>query len=146
MRLHPRQFVRFIDGRLASPTTIASLPAELGVKMGCSSINIQITRDRARKIMTEHRLRYEHFSLIQRAVDHGWCVRFKDNQLEFCYDDDEVFGGSFVLVLKSTKWGTECWVVTFFRARPFYIRSKLRRATRTGTVIRYHEGAAELMG
>jgi hypothetical protein len=71
MRLHPRQFVRFVDGRLPSPATIAYLPSELGVKISCSTTNIQISKDYAIKLLAEHKLRYEHFSLIQFVVDRG---------------------------------------------------------------------------
>ena len=146
MTLHPRQFVRLVDGRLASPATIALLPGHLGARIGCTTNEIRITKEYATKILQEHRLKFEHFSLVQPIVDRGWCVKLKENHLEFYYDDDQIFGGNFTFVLKSTKWGTECWAVTLFRARPYYIRSKLKRASTMDTVYQYHDGAAELLG
>ena len=92
MKLHPRQFVRLIDGRLTSPATIAFLPGHLGAQIACTASDVQITRDYARKIMETHSLRYKHFSLIQPIIDKGWCVKAKDNHLEFYHDDDRIFG------------------------------------------------------
>ena len=146
MTLHPRQFVRLVDGRLASPATIAALAGHLGACIGCTTSEVRITREYAQKIIHEHGLKYEHFSLVQPIINRGWCVKLKENHLEFYYEDEQIFGGNFTFVLKSAKWGTECWAVTLFRARPFYIRSKLRRAQKLDAVYQYHEGSAELLG
>jgi hypothetical protein len=146
VKLHPRQFIRFIDGRLPSPTAIAFLPGHLGAIIACNTIDVQIDREYAVKILMKHKLKYEHFFAIQRMIERGWCVRSKHNQLEFYYEDEEVFGGWFLLVIKTAKMGTECWVVTFFRSNPFQIRSKLRRAHKADAIVRWHDGTGELSG
>jgi hypothetical protein len=145
MKLHPREFVRFIDGRLPSPTIIAALPGHLGGLICCVTTDVQIARNYAVKVLMKHKLRYEHSSNVQKSIDRGWCVQVKANHIEFYFEDDEVFGGWFILVVKAAKSGSECWVVTFFRSNLLHIRSKLRRARLGNAVVRYHDGSAELL-
>lgn len=134
--LHPREFVRFLDGRSGATVAIATLPVGLAVRLPAQVTEIRIGQDYALKLQKKHCLRYEHFSLIQTVIDDGWCIVGKQNHLEFLYMDNQIFGSSFILVLKATRAGQEIWVATFHKTDNQRIRSKLRRATRNNGVIR----------
>lgn len=137
----PRQFVRFIDGRADREIDIAPLPRSIGLHMSCTAPSIRLRLDYAKKVLEKHRLVLAHFSIIPRIIQDGWCVRNEKGHLELYYEDAEVFGAWFLIVIKSAKWGTECWLVTFFRSKPEHIRNKLKRYR--GSVLRNHIGSWE---
>jgi hypothetical protein len=137
MRLHPRQFIRFLDGRAGDQTVIAFLPGDLGARIPTLATDVLIKCEYANKLRMKHHLLYEHFSIIQPTIDKGVCIRSeKSGQLEFLYADQKIFGSRFLLVLKAANGGREVWLVTFFRTNDAQIKSKLRRAAQSGTIVR----------
>lgn len=134
MLLLPRYFVRFLDGRMGEKAVIAFLPLDLGAHMPTLACNVTVAREYALKLQLKHKLKYEHFCIIQKAIDFGYCVRHKKNHLEFLYIDDKKFNSCFNLVLKSAAERQETWLVTFFRCRREQIDSHLKR----GQLIRAH--------
>jgi hypothetical protein len=143
VRLYPRHFVRFLDGRMGTIATIAFLPGDLGAWIGCLVTEVKITHEYALKVFRKHKLKYEDFSLIELAIERGWCICPKKNFLELLYCEDRIPGRWFVLVLKSAKGGSECWIVTLHRLDPLQARSKLRRARQAGTLIREYNEMTE---
>ncbi|MGH7119111.1 MAG: hypothetical protein ACREFP_09030 [Acetobacteraceae bacterium] len=125
-------------------TTIAFLPGDLGAWIHCLASDVQIARGYAQKIIDKHGLKYSDFFIIQAAIDRGYCIRSKTNFLEFIYLDDRVPSRWFALILKSAKGGSECWFVSLYRSKPLQVRSKLRRATLAGALIREHREKYEM--
>jgi hypothetical protein len=135
MILAPRHFVRFLDGRAGDVATVAFLPLDLGAQMPTQATDVRIGRECALKLLQRHRLPYEKFQLIQRAIDEGWCFKGKSNHLEFVYVHYDGGFEFYTLVLKSAKSGQETWVVTFFRSKEAQLKGKRRRST----LIRSHK-------
>lgn len=124
---------------MGKQAVVAFLPLDLGRYMQTHSTAVLVGREYALKTQVKHRLKYEHFSLIQTVIDKGWCCKSdKENHLEFMYVDDKIFGSRFLLVLKSAKLGRETWLVTFFRTNDAQINSRLRRAKARNTLLRTH--------
>jgi hypothetical protein len=133
MLLSPRDFVRFLDGRLGTVQRIAFVPGEFTARIQAISSDLLISREYAQKLKDKHRLRFEHFQLIQIAIDFGYAL-LERGDLVFVYLDETVFHEMFVLVLKKAERGQEIWLKTFHRAEA----SKLKRLLRNGNLLRDH--------
>ncbi len=126
-----------LDGRAGDRAVIAFLPGDLGGHIQALSTDVLIGRDYAVKLLRKHRLGYEHFAVIQPAIDRGICIKSeKSGHIEFLYADQKIFGSRFLLVLKVAASGQEVWLMTFFRTNDGQIKSKLKRARQSGSIIR----------
>jgi len=127
MLLNPRAFVAFLDGRLGQIQRIAFVPGEFSRQIGTLESNLLIDREYALKLQQKHRLRFEHFELIQPTIERGYCVIDGGGNLVFLYDDEDRFHTIFRLAVKTNRSGTELWVRTFHRIRTPQMNSILRR-------------------
>jgi hypothetical protein len=87
MLLYPRQYVRFLDGRMSDVAIVAFLPGHLAAQMPTLSTDVRIGREYAQKLWAKHGLGYGCFRLFQPAIDDGWCAKSRDNGLDFIYID-----------------------------------------------------------
>lgn len=136
MLLHPRDFVRFIDGRAGDVAIIAYVPGEFTRHIGSLSSDLQCGREYAIKLNQKHKLPYEKFQLIQPAIDNGH-VRMVRNSLEMVYYDDSDPGPPYLLVVKAVG-RYELWLSSFYRVERWKERSLLR--PRRGRLLREHVG------
>ena len=133
MIIPPRQFVSFMDGRIGESIRIAELPGNLAAQIHCTTVDVLIGREYARKIIDKHKLGYHHFSIIQLAIDRGWC-RLDFGKLQFLYEDNTRYDTPFRLAIKAARQGTELWVATLHKCRRSQVTSLLSR----GDVLRLH--------
>jgi hypothetical protein len=148
MLLYPRQYVRFLDGRMGNMAIVAFLPGHLAAQMPTLSTDVRIGREYAQKLWAKHGLGHGSFRLFQPAIDHGWCAKSRDNGLDFIYIDSsrayiDARGEPvrFILGLKSARGGQETWVTTLHPSTEQQVRRRLRRATDSGRLIRAHSWA-----
>jgi hypothetical protein len=124
---HLREFMLGLHG---STQTIAFVPGELVARINARSCNLMIERECARKLLHKHRLRYEHWGMIQIAIDHGYALLSRRSpgkpELLFAYVDDAIFNSNFLLAIKQANAGSEIWMKSFYRCEPSRIRSFLR--------------------
>jgi hypothetical protein len=83
MIIHPRHFVRFIDGRAGSSIEIAFLPGQLGVFIHTLETSVRLRLDYARKLLIKHKWRYEGFEYIQETIDNGMCILESSHTSDF---------------------------------------------------------------
>jgi len=133
MLLTPREFVRFLDGRSGDVQTIAFVPGGFTARIGAVSCDLLIRRDYAHKLNRTHGLRYEHWGIMQIAINHGYAI-LERGDLVFVYLDDTVFNDMFVLAIKEAANGQELWVKSFHRCEP----RKLNRLLKNGELLREH--------
>jgi hypothetical protein len=133
MIIHPRHFVRFLDGRAGQTVTIAFLPGELGAHIGALQTNVSLRIDYAHKLL-KRKLTYEGFELIQQTIDEGLCIMESYNRLSFLFIRDESSHEIWFLHLKSAQRGDELWLVTFHRIS----KNQLTRRLNAGVVLRAH--------
>jgi hypothetical protein len=127
MLLSPRDFVRFLDGRYGDVQRIAFVPGDLSRQIGTLESNLLIERTYARKLLLKHRLRYEHFQMIQPTIERGYVVIDGGGNLVFAYDDQERFHARFRLAVKTTDARDELWLRTFHRIKLAQMNSLVRR-------------------
>ena len=130
----PKTIIRFLDGRMGDTISIAFLPLDLGAHMPTTQTEVRIERSYAHKLKDKHQITYFQLDIIQRCIDFGWCIKHKKNHLEFIYSADEEGKVYYLLVLKTAAFGTETWLVSFYRIRPKQIKSHLKR----GKLLRSH--------
>lgn len=124
MLLHPRHFMRFLDGRYGSVQAIAFIPGQFARQIGVLTSELRIRRDYALKLQRDHGLRYEQFQLIQPAIDEGYVLLDDKNQLVFLYVHN--VRDFYRLAVKGTRQD-ELWLLTFHRIRQLQFDSLLRR-------------------
>jgi hypothetical protein len=122
-----RDLIQFLNGRGPPFFHIADLPEDLWPHLKARKATIWLEYSYARKLWEKHRLLPQHFHLIDVIVKHGWCG-MHGRDLLFLYDDDNIFGASFKLVVKSANQGKELWVKTFHRLGADDIVAKLKQA------------------
>lgn len=135
MLLTPRAFVRFLDGRLGQTQRIAFVPGEYTRQIGTLESDLLIDRGYALKLQQKHRLRYEHFEMIQPTIDRGYAVIDGGGNLVFAYDDQERFNSVFRLAVKANRAGTELWLRTFHRSNRQQMNSMVRR----WSLLKHHQ-------
>jgi hypothetical protein len=126
MLLAPRHFVQFLDGRHGDVAIIARVPGDLGAHINAYTMELRIGLNYARKLLIRHHLRYEHFEMIQPAIEHGYAGVDRGNLLFFLYDDLR-FHSIFRLVVKTAAGGSELWLKTFHRCKAQQVKNSLRR-------------------
>ncbi len=134
MIIHPRHFVRFIDGRASDHVVIAFLPGHLGAHIGTLQTDVRLRRDYALKLLAK-RIGYHGFEEIQNTIDKGWCIKEDEFHLTFVYMKTSYKPEYFFLALKTDRKRSELWLVTFFRMK----HAQVRRRLKAGPVIRPHE-------
>lgn len=134
VRLYPRHFVSFIDGRYGDVATFAHVPGEFSRQIGSLSSDLLCKREYAIKLFEKHKLPYEKFQLIQPSIDFGH-VRIVRRDLEFVYYDDTDPGPPYLLVVKAVG-RDELWLRTFYRTERWKEASLLR--PRRGRLLREH--------
>jgi hypothetical protein len=127
MLLTPRDFVRFLDGRLGQVQQIAFVPGEFTRLIGTLESKLLLDREYALKLQRKHNLRYEHFEMIQPTIDRGYAVIDGGRNLVFAYDDQERFHRPFRLAVKSNRAKNELWLRTFHRIGVRQMNSMVRR-------------------
>jgi hypothetical protein len=133
-----RQFRDFFAGRADRYLVIATLNSSIGVYISAQTTDVRMERSYALKMLTKHRLTYEHLHIVQKALDRGHCFAGKNpNHLEFVYFDDDASKTAYLCVIKTARYGQEVWFVSLFRVRdsqPAAMKRKqrlLREATET---------------
>lgn len=138
MQLSPREFVRFLDGRSGQIQTLAFVPGEFTARIGALSCDLLIERSYAEKLKNKHSLRYEHWGMIQVAINHGYAILqrrdSRNTELLFAYVDDAVFQANFLLAIKQARGGEEIWLKSFYRCQP----GRVQRLLRDGELLREH--------
>lgn len=134
MIIHPRHFVRFIDGRAGNEINIAFLPGELGAHLQTLETDVKLRRDYARKVFLKHQMTYQGFEYIQETIDRGMCILEGSNHLRFLYVKDNVRPEIYFLLLKTDATRRELWLVTFHKLR----KRQFSDRTDPKTIIRYH--------
>jgi hypothetical protein len=137
MLLYPRHYMRFLDGRGPESAVVGFLPGDLAARMPTLSTDVRIGRENAAKIWSKHRLGYWELSIIQQAIDHGWCAKSRSSSLDFLYVNPE--GRRYLLGLKAAYGGQETWVTTLYPTKEAKVRKRLREANAAGLLIRSHD-------
>ncbi len=76
--------------------------------------------------------------MIQPIIDHGYCTKSRENGLDFLYIDDRIRSKRYVLGLKAARNGQETWITTLHLIDETELRRRLKRAKKTGTLMRPH--------
>ena len=89
--------------------------------------NLLIERSYAQKLLLRHRLKYEHFQMIQPTIERGYAIIDGGGKLVFAYDEQQHFHARFRLVVKTTAAKDELWLRTFHRIKVGQMNSMVRR-------------------
>ena len=133
MIIHPRHFVRFIDGRAGNHVVIAFLPGHLGGYLRTLQTDVTLRRDYALKLV-KHKIDYHTFGEIQNTIDSGYCLRVDESRMAFLYVKDPLKPEVYFLLLKTDRTRSELWLVTFHRIR----KAQFDRRLKAGMLIREH--------
>jgi hypothetical protein len=99
-----RQFREFFCGRAGNKIVVAHLPDRIGWNISALTADVHLRLDYAQKILTKHRLTYEHLHIVQLAIDFGYCFQSrKPYHLEFLYFDRQPRRSGYAVVLKSAR-------------------------------------------
>ena len=134
MIIHPRHFIRFLDGRGGNAINIAFLPGDLGACIQTLETSVKLRLDYAKKLLTKHKVRYQGFEYIQEAIDNGMCIQENETHLRFLYAKDNVKPEIYLLVVKTDARRKELWLVTFHKIGKRQFSAK----TAPKAVIRLH--------
>ena len=119
---------------LHGPTqTVAFVPGEFTARINGRTSDLKIRRRYALKLLHKPRLRYEHWSLIQIAIDYGY-VLLERGDLVFAYIDESVFFDTFVLVVRRDPISGDVLISSLHRCEP----AKLKKLLRKGELLREH--------
>jgi hypothetical protein len=119
---------------LHGPTqTVGFVPGAFTARINARSSDLKIGRRHALKLLHKHKLRYEHWGLIQLAIDYGYVI-LERRDLVFVYIDDTVFHDIFVLVVRRSADGEEISLSSLHRCE----QAKLRKLLKTGELLREH--------
>lgn len=124
MIIHPRHFIRFIDGRAGDRINIAFLPGALGAHIATLQTDVFLRLDYARKLI-RHGIKYEGFAYIQDTIDNGMCLLEDNYRLKFFYVRDNIRPEIYFLLLKTDRARRELWLVTFHRIRTKQFTNRL---------------------
>jgi hypothetical protein len=133
VKLSARFLMEFMRGLYEPIQVIAYVPGTLTARIGARSSNLMISREYALKLRHKHRFRYDHFELIQIAINEGWVVIERGN-LVFVYTVEAPYFSTFALVVKREARGNEIWLKTFHRIDP----AKRTRLLRDNVLVRSH--------
>lgn len=136
MPLHPRHYRRFLKGREGKSKIVAFLPGHLGAYIPTVTTDVGIEYAYARKIFEKHGLGHEALSLIQAAIDTGWCTRTRPGGLDFIYIEGLFNPRRYILGIKSVPRKPELWVTTLYSCNERELRRRLHLARKWGQVIR----------
>jgi hypothetical protein len=136
MFLYPRQYVGFLDGRMADVAVVAFLPGHLAARMPTLSTDVRIGREYALKMWTQHHLGHSAFGLIQSIINDGWCTKSRENELDFLYVDLEGESKRYILGLKSARGGQETWITTLHVSNEQQIRRRVKQALASDRMVR----------
>jgi hypothetical protein len=105
---------------------VANLSLALGVFISARTEVVKLERAYAKKIIIRHRLTYEDLSIVQLALENGYCLESaKARHLEFVYYDQR--NKPYVVIVKSARWGEELWLCTAHRSNKLQAKSKTKR-------------------
>ena len=133
MKLSSRFLMEFMRGLYHPWQVIAFVPGEFAIRIGARTSDLRIRRDYALKLRHKHRFAYQHFELIQKAINEGW-VLTERGDLVFVLAADSPYFANFALVVKREAGGRELWLKTFHRID----RRKLERLLRDNEMLRMH--------
>lgn len=85
--------------------------------------------DLAPKLKFKHRLEWRELKMMPMAFRFGTAFTDRPGTLSFIYDDQNMFGKTYHLAIKTTGRQHELWVVTFYRIKPSEVRRRMKSAT-----------------
>jgi hypothetical protein len=140
--ISPKSFIQLLDNRYRDArgvrqeyAVIGFLPLSLGGLLPTLSPDIRLGYEYAWKIVQKHGRKFDEIPLIRELIEDSYCFREKENNLTFMgYAGKEL--KPYTLVIKSSRGGTETWLVTFHRTADAQIASKVRRARAHGLLLR----------
>jgi len=130
-----------LTGALPGPVRVCRIDRTAAVAIGAKTQDVWLSKEDAEKIKAKHGLDLRHLHLVPIAARYGWAgvEPHRPRHLIIVYEDREVFGRFFKLVIKATGNGREMYIETFHRSHLGQLRSLIRRSK----VIRQQERAEQ---
>lgn len=120
-------WLQFVAGGRPHITVVARLPPDLCRIIGASSPAVRLRHDYALKLHRKHNFQIDEFPLLSIAIDLGRVISDQPRRLTFFYFERVISNRWYQATIKSTRDGTEMWVMTFHTQDEWEVARMCRR-------------------